>query len=53
MLQVLKRHNILVHTCAEERNLVEYGFIQDECMSKELAFKLTGKIYKSEDHHIK
>ena len=41
-----KLHNISVHTCAEERNLVEYGFIQDECMSKELAFKLTGNIYK-------
>ena len=35
-----------MHTCAEDRNLVEYGFIKDECMSKELAFKLTGKIYK-------
>ena len=41
-----KKHNIVVHTCAEERNLVEYGFIKDECMSKELAFKLTGKVYK-------
>ena len=41
-----KKHNILVHTCAEEKNLVKYGFIKDECMSKELAFKLTGKIYK-------
>ena len=41
-----RKHNILVHTCAEDRNLMEYGFISDECMSKELAFKLTGKIYK-------
>ena len=41
-----KKHGILVHTCAEDRNLTEYGFIQDECLSKELAFKLTGKIYK-------
>ena len=39
-------HNIKVHTCAEENNLVEYGFIKDECMSKELAYKLTGKIFK-------
>ena len=44
--EIAKRHNIVVHTCAEERNLIEYGFIQDECMSKELAYKLTGKIYK-------
>ena len=44
--QSAKKHNIVVHTCAEERNLIEYGFIKDECMSKELAFKLTGKKYK-------
>ena len=41
-----KKHHMVVHTCAEMRNLTEYGFIKDECMSKELAFKLTGKIYK-------
>ncbi len=39
-------HHITVHTCAEVHNLVEYGFIKDECMSKELALKLTGKKYK-------
>ena len=44
--QSAKKHNIVVHTCAEERNLIEYGFIKDECMSKELALKLTGKKYK-------
>ena len=41
-----RKHHIKVHTCAEIRNLTEYGFIKDECMSKELAYKLTGKIYK-------
>ena len=41
-----KKHNISVHTCNEEKYLTEYGFIKDECLSKELAFKLTGKIYK-------
>ena len=41
-----KKHNIVVHTCNEERDLTEYGFIKDDCISKELAFKLTGKIYK-------
>ena len=40
-----KKHNIEVHTCNEVKNLTEYGFIKDDCMSKELAFKLTGKIY--------
>ena len=41
-----KKHNIVVHTCNEERDLTEYGFVKDDCISKELAFKLTGKIYK-------
>ena len=41
-----KKHNILIYTCNEERDLTEYGFIKDACISKELAFKLTGKIYK-------
>ena len=41
-----KKHNIVVHTCNEERDLTEFGFIKDDCISKELAFKLTGKIYK-------
>ena len=44
--EIAKKHNMVIHTCAEEKNLVEYGFIKDECMSKELAFKLTGKKYK-------
>ena len=43
---IAKKHNMVVHTCAEDRNLEEYGFIKDECMSKELAFKLTGKKYR-------
>ena len=41
-----KKHNIQVHTCNEERDLTEYGFIKDDCMSRELAYKITGKIYK-------
>ena len=34
-----------VQTCFEERNLVEYGFLKADCLSPELAFKLTGKKY--------
>ena len=41
-----KDHGMVVHTCFENRNLTEYGFIKDECLSKELAFQLTGKEYK-------
>ncbi|MBR2840305.1 MAG: DUF1848 domain-containing protein [Bacilli bacterium] len=40
-----KKHNISVHTCNEKRDLTEYGFIKDDCMSKELALKLTGKTF--------
>lgn len=38
-----REHNMTVQTCAEEHNLVEYGFIKEECLSHTLAFKLTGK----------
>ena len=43
-----KKHNMTVQTCFEDRNLVEYGFAKGECLSKELAYKLTGKEYKEE-----
>ena len=40
-----KKNNMTVQTCFEERNLVEYGFLKADCLSPELAFKLTGKKY--------
>ena len=43
-----RKHGMVVHTCFEQRNLVEYGFVKDECMSRELALKLTGKEFKEE-----
>ncbi len=39
-------HGMTVQTCFENRNLVEYGFKEGECLSHELAYKLTGKTYK-------
>ena len=39
-------NNIIVQTCSEEENLVNYGFDKDECLSHTLAYKLTGKSYK-------
>ena len=42
------KHHMIVHTCFEDRNLTEYGFSKDECLSRELAYKLTGKVYKKE-----
>ena len=41
-----KVHGMSVQTCFEDRNLVEYGFIKEDCMSKEFAYKLTGKTFK-------
>lgn len=41
-----KKHNMTVQTCFENRKLTEYGFIEGECLSKELAYNLTGKKQK-------
>lgn len=38
-----KRNGMTVQTCAEEKNLVEYGFIKNDCVNHSLIFKLTGK----------
>lgn len=40
-------NNMTVQTCFEDNNLVEYGFLKGECLSHELAFKLTGKTFNS------
>lgn len=44
---IAKNHNATVQTCFEEKDLVQYGFIKGECVSKDLAYKLTGKKFKS------
>ena len=43
--KIAASHGMTVQTCFEERNLVEYGFLKADCLSLELAFKLTGKKY--------
>ena len=42
-----RENNMTVQTCFENRNLTEYGFVKGECLSHELAYKLTGKKYKN------
>lgn len=42
-----KKHGMTVQTCFEDETLVEYGFIKGECLSHELAYKLTSKKYKN------
>lgn len=41
-----KKYGMTVQTCFENNNLTEYGFVKGECISHELAFKLTKKTYK-------
>ena len=41
--KIAKENNMIIQTCAEENNLVEYGFIKEDCLSRNIAFKLTGK----------
>ena len=36
-----------VQTCFEDNDLTEYGFVNGECLSHELAYILTGKKFKS------
>lgn len=42
-----KKYGMAVQTCFEDKNLIEYGFVKGDCLSHELAFKLTGKTYKN------
>ncbi len=38
-----KKYRISVQTCFEEENLTSYGFVKGECLSHELAYRMTGK----------
>ena len=44
---IARENGMTVQTCAENNDLVEYGFIKDDCVSHSLAFKLTGKKYST------
>lgn len=44
--RIANKYNITCQTCFEKENLVEYGFIKEDCLSKQLAYSLTGKNYK-------
>lgn len=43
--KIAHEHHIQVHTCYEERDLIEYGFDKGECLSHEFAYIMTGKKY--------
>jgi hypothetical protein len=42
-----QKYNMVVQTCFEEKNLIEYGFVKGECLSLDQAFKMTGKKFTS------
>lgn len=44
--EIADKYHMSIQTCAEEETLFEYGFIKEDCMSKEFAKKITGKNYK-------
>ena len=44
--EIANKYNMTVQTCSEENNLSEYGFIKQDCIGKELSFKLTAKKFK-------
>lgn len=44
--KIAQENDMTVQTCFEEHNLVEYGFINSACLTKELALKITGKKFK-------
>lgn len=43
--ETAKKYHMTVQTCFEHRNLVEYGFQEDACVSKQIARELTGKTH--------
>ena len=44
--RIASKYNITCQTCFEKEDLVEYGFVKEDCLSKQLAYSLTGKNYK-------
>ena len=40
---IASKYNMKVQTCYEGEFMLKYGFVKGECLSKELAYKLTGK----------
>lgn len=38
------KYNMTVQTCSEEKNLIENGFVKQDCLTKEMVYKLTNKI---------
>ena len=44
--KIARKYNISCQTCFERENLTEYGFVKEDCLSKKMAYALTGKTYR-------
>lgn len=40
--RIAAQNDTFIHTCFEDRDLTEYGFVKGECLSQEVAYRLTG-----------
>ncbi len=43
--EIAKEYNITLRTCYEKNNLVNFGFLNEPCVSIEHVYKITGKKY--------
>lgn len=43
--KIASEHNMSVQTCSEENRLIKYGFINRDCVTRELVKNVTGKDY--------
>lgn len=44
--RIASKYNISCQTCFEKEDLVKYGFVKEDCLSKKMAYTLTGKAYR-------
>lgn len=44
--RIASKYNISCQTCFEKEDLVKYGFVKEDCLSKKMAYTLTGKTYR-------
>lgn len=44
--RIASKYNISCQTCFEKEDLVKYGFVKEDCLSKKMAYTLTGKFYR-------
>ena len=43
--EIASKHHMTIQTCYEHMDLTKYGFLNEPCLSSNLAFQLTGKKY--------